>query len=245
MQACGHLARGGPWQQATVVGSKGCGANMRVPPVGLVAGYDLDTLAGVAQLQAALTHGHATALAASELTAYTVRVLRDGAGLSELPSLLRARCASQRTLYRQDWLGDMWQLTGSTSAADYIAQGWAECGHALDRLDEALGTADDGEDACRITGAGWIAEEALATAVLCALRHADEPVSALARAAATSGDSDSIACLTGAFLGASLGLAAWPQPWQRQIEYADQLHRLGRAWDSPSIMDSERPGRLL
>ncbi|GAA0940668.1 hypothetical protein GCM10009558_055080 [Virgisporangium aurantiacum] len=48
LRACGELARGVPWVRATVVGSKGCGANMRVAPVGLVAGYDVDTLAGVA-----------------------------------------------------------------------------------------------------------------------------------------------------------------------------------------------------
>src|SRR4051812_20617891 len=46
LRACGDLALGMPWTQATVAGSKGCGANMRVAPVGLVTGYDLDTLAG-------------------------------------------------------------------------------------------------------------------------------------------------------------------------------------------------------
>ncbi|MFD0823782.1 ADP-ribosylglycohydrolase family protein, partial [Micromonospora zhanjiangensis] len=89
LRACGKLADGGPWQRATEGRSKGCGANMRVTPVGLMPGYDLDTLAGVAQLQAGLTHGHPTALAASELTAYAVRMLRDGAAVGDLPGLLR------------------------------------------------------------------------------------------------------------------------------------------------------------
>src|SRR5262249_51985493 len=101
LHACAELSRGIAWQQATVAGSKGCGANRRVAPVGLVPGYDVDTLAGVAQLQAGLTHGHPTALAASELTAYAVRVLREGAELGEVPGLLRARCHDQRTVYRQ------------------------------------------------------------------------------------------------------------------------------------------------
>lgn len=231
LRACGDLALGLPWTQATVIGSKGCGANMRVAPVGLVAGYDLDTLAGAAQLQAAMTHGHPTALAASELTAYAVRLLRDGAELASLPTLLRARCHDQRTIYRDEWLDVLWQQPGIPSPADYICRGWDECLHVLDRLDLALTLADDGEDACRITGAGWIAEEALATGLLCAIRHADDPVSALARAATTSGDSDSIACLTGAFLGASLGMAAWPAPWRDRIEYADELTAMGEAWN--------------
>ena len=61
--------------------------------------------------------------------------------------------------------------------------------------------------------------------------RAGTDVDALARAATTSGDSDSIACLTGAFLGAAHGMAAWPEEWAAQIEYADQLAALGRCWD--------------
>jgi ADP-ribosylglycohydrolase len=79
----------------------------------------------------------------------------------------------------------------------------------------------------RYIGAGWIAEEALATALLCTIRHHEDPVGALARAATTSGDSDSIACLAGAFLGARLGMTAWPSACASQIEYADQLLALG------------------
>jgi ADP-ribosylglycohydrolase len=231
LRACAELAGDGPWQRATVAGSKGCGANMRVTPVGLVPGYDLDTLAGVAQLQAGLTHGHPTGLAASELTAYAVRLLRDGAALAELPTLLRERAIGQRAVYRADWLGDLWQRPAVSDPADFIGRGWAECLDVLDQLDEALAAPDDGGDVCLVTGAGWVAEEALASALLCALRHADDPVAGLARAATTSGDSDSIACLAGAFLGAAYGLETWPTGWTRRIEYADQLALLGGAWD--------------
>lgn len=231
LRACARLAEGLPWLAATVADSKGCGANMRVTPVGLVPGYDLDTLAGVAQLQSAITHGHPTALAASELTAYAVRVLRDGATLTQVPALLRDRCHTQRATYRYDWLGPLWQRPAVASATEFIARGWDECRRALDALDAALATPDDGDDLCRRTGAGWIAEEALATGLHAALRHPDDPVAALARAASTSGDSDSIACLAGAFLGAAYGMTAWPTAWIDQIEYADQLATLGRAWD--------------
>ncbi|MGX7670503.1 ADP-ribosylglycohydrolase family protein [Plantactinospora sp. DSM 117369] len=232
LRACGGLAEGLRWQAATVADSKGCGANMRVTPVGLVPGYDLETLAGVAQLQAGLTHGHPTGLAASELTAYAVRVLRDGAVLTELPGLLRDRAQRQRTVYRADWLGDLWQRPAVDDPVTFIARGWDECLGVLDALDAALALPDDGStDPCAATGAGWIAEEALATALYCAIRHAGDPVSALARAATTSGDSDSIACLAGAFVGAAYGMAGWPADWLDRIEYADQLSTLGAAWD--------------
>jgi ADP-ribosylglycohydrolase len=67
--------------------------------------------------------------------------------------------------------------------------------------------------------------------LLCFLLFPEEPVAAVRRAAVTSGDSDSIACLTGAFAGAYLGLDAWPPEWVRRIEYADRLSKLGRLWD--------------
>lgn len=231
MRACRSLADGGPWQRATIVGSKGCGANMRVTFVGLVPGYDLDTLAGVAQLQAALTHGHPTALAASELTAYAVRVARDGVALADLPAALRQRCQEQRTVYRADWLGELWQQPGIDTPEDFIARGWDECLAVLDRLDAALARPDRTTDPCLATGGGWIAEEALATALHCALLFPDAPVAALGRAAATSGDSDSIACLAGAVLGAAHGMDAWPASWRHRIEYAAQLTFLGHLWD--------------
>jgi len=68
----------------------------------------------------------------------------------------------------------------------------------------------------------------------------EEPVTVLGRAAATSGDSDSIACLAGGFAGAALGMAAWPVAWRERIEYADRLHKLGAAWDQPG--DIHQPG---
>ncbi|MEH0841015.1 ADP-ribosylglycohydrolase family protein [Micromonospora sp. CPCC 205711] len=230
LRACAELSRGMRWQEATVAGSKGCGANMRVTPVGLLD-VDLDTLAGLAQLQAGLTHGHPTGLAASELTAYAVRLLCEGAALAELPGLLTARADAQRRVYRGDWLGDLWQRPGVDGPEEFIARGWDECRRALARLDAALAAPDDGGDPCRQTGEGWIAEEALATALLCALRHVDDPIAALARGATTAGDSDSIAALAGAFVGAAHGLSAWPAEWTGRIEYAGQLTALGAGWD--------------
>ncbi|MFD4670003.1 ADP-ribosylglycohydrolase family protein [Lentzea sp. NPDC058450] len=226
LRACGGLAEGQPWVEATIAGSKGCGANMRVTPVGLIPGLDLDVLAGVSQLQAAMTHGHPTALAASELTACATRLLVDGLALADVPAALLARCAERRTVYLADWLGSLWEGPGATTPADFIARGWDECAAVLEHLVAVLARPDDGRDASLATGEGWIAEEALATGLYCAVRHADDPVRCLVRAARTSGDSDSIAALAGAFAGAAHGLEAWPQEWVARIEYGDQLAAL-------------------
>lgn len=224
LRSCGNLSDGRPWQQATQLTSKGCGANMRVLPVGLVPGLSDQHRAGIAQLQAAMTHGHPAALAAAELTAFAPLWLRDGLAPGDLLPALRQRCADQRGEYHSDWLGDLYP------ASDEITRGWDECAAVLDQVAAALRDPRPG-DPCLIAGEGWVADEALATALYCYLLTPEDPVSVIAQGATSSGDSDSIACLAGSFVGAALGLAAWPGPWQTQIEYADRLTRLGNAWD--------------
>jgi ADP-ribosylglycohydrolase len=204
---------------------------MRVAPVALVPGLSDDEIAGGAQLQAGLTHGHPTGLVASELTAYAIKLLRDGLAPNDLVAALRARSAQQRTVYRGDWLGDLWKRSTARSAQEFIALGWDESADALERVAKALEAGSFEGDPCLVTGAGWVAEEALATALYCYLISPDEPVAVVARGAASSGDSDSIACLAGSFAGAALGISAWPASWGERIEYRDRLTRLGDAWD--------------
>jgi len=192
------------------------------------------TRAAIAQFQAALTHGHPTGLAASDLTAFTVAALAAGTPPGNLPALLRDYANSQHTVYHTEWLGPLWQRGGDASAETFIARGWDECLRILDRLDAALAAAPHRHfaDPCLLTGEGWIAEEAFATGLLCFLMEPNDPVAALRRATVTSGDSDSIACITGAFSGAYHGLAAWPAECLARIEYRDRLAALGARWDA-------------
>jgi ADP-ribosylglycohydrolase len=231
MSACRRLLEGKPWVEATVLNSKGCGANMRVAPVGLLPNTDAATRAGIAQFQAALTHGHPTGLAASDLTAAAVDDLAHGGDPILLPARLREYARSQRQQYHSEWLGPLWHEAGFQSALRFMEYGWDECLSALDRLDHAVANPDRRADPCLATGGGWIAEEAFTTGLLCFLLYPEDPVAALRRATVTSGDSDSIACLTGAFAGACHGMAAWPADWVSRIEYRDRLQVLGDAWD--------------
>ena len=128
-------------------------------------------------------------------------------------------------------MGPLWRRSPQPTPAAFIAHGWDECLSVLDRLEDALKVMDREQDPCLFTGEGWVAEEAFATGLLCFLLYPDELREALRRAATTSGDSDSIACLTGAFAGAYHGLAAWSTDWVERIEYLDRLARLGAAWD--------------
>lgn len=235
LRACEGLARRLPWYEATVGASKGCGANMRVAPVGVLPlPHDEDgrrTRAALAQFQAALTHGHPTALAASDLTATAIADLVADGNPETLTPRLRQYAEDQRSVYHEDWLGPLWQRPAIESVESFIARGWDECVDILDRLESALDGRDRETDPSLQTGAGWIAEEAFATGLLCFLLFPTDGVAAIRRAAVTSGDSDSIACLAGAFAGARLGIRAWPEEWVQRIEYRDRLGRLGRLWD--------------
>ncbi|MFF6878760.1 ADP-ribosylglycohydrolase family protein [Streptomyces sp. NPDC012474] len=233
MKAC-HLLKdeNRPWQDASQIGSKGCGANMRVAPLGLVPGLSDEQRAGAAQLQSALTHGHPTALAASDLTAHAVRLLARGAEPTGLIGLLRSYALENRSRYHERWLGDLWRRAGDPSPERFIARGWDECLEALERLRHAVRTVSRETDPCLATGEGWIAEEALTTGLLCFLLFVDEPLTALRRAACTAGDSDSIACLAGAFAGAYQGAEAWPAEWADRVEYRSDLLTLGALWDA-------------
>ncbi|MFI1940060.1 ADP-ribosylglycohydrolase family protein [Streptomyces purpureus] len=232
MVACAALDSDRPWQQASQIGSKGCGANMRVAPIGLVPGLSAEQRAGAAQLQSALTHGHPTALAASDLTARAVHLLAQGAEPLGLVGQLRSYAYENRSRYHHTWLGDLWTYSHDASPTAFIERGWDECLAALETLASALRTASPELDPCLYTGDGWIAEEALTTGLLCFLLFPESPLTALRRAACTKGDSDSIACLTGAFAGAHLGAGVWPKEWAERIEYRSELLTLGALWDA-------------
>ncbi|MFC1419519.1 ADP-ribosylglycohydrolase family protein [Streptacidiphilus cavernicola] len=233
LTACEQLNRGVRWQQASQVGSKGCGANMRVAPIGLVPGLTAAQRSGAAQFQSALTHGHPTALAASDLTAHAVLLLAQGTEPSELLPLLRGYAEQNRGVYRQDWLGDLAEHAQDRDRAAFAARGWDDCLAVLDRLGAALAAPDPDADPCLATGAGWIAEEAFATGLYCFLQQPDDPAGAVRRGAYSSGDSDSVAALAGAFAGAWMGAGAWPEAWTGVIEYRERLLALGAAWDAP------------
>jgi len=232
LTSCENLIKGIVWIQATNMNSKGCGANMRVQPVGCLA-VEATTRAGIAQLQAAYTHGHATALVAADLTAYVIHYLGTDGKAKNLLKDVRTYAESQQHIYHKKWLGDLWMQTHMfPSEQMYIEHGWSECFGILDRLDNALQNIDYDADPCLATGAGWIAEEAFGTALYCFLMYPDDPVKVIQRAAFSSGDSDSIACIAGAFAGAYHGLSSWDTNWIEHIEHRDDILNLAEKLES-------------
>src|SRR3954447_22619984 len=128
MEACDRLADGEDWIDATVLSSKGCGANMRVAPVALLPrgkdGITERSRAAIAQFQAALTHAHPTALAAADLTCAAIVDLAAGGDVTELTQRLRDYCESQRLVYHHEWLGTVWQRPEIETPQEFISCGW-------------------------------------------------------------------------------------------------------------------------
>ncbi len=225
LAACRGLAADDrPWQQASMLDSKGCGATMRAQPVGL-ARLDDTERAAVSHLQAALTHGHPTALAAAHLTAEAVHLLATGLALSDLLPALHDCAHRHRSTWHGDWLGTLWP---GVDPGAHLARGYDECRTALDLVAAGLALGPDA-DPCAVTGEGWVAEQALATGLLCALLLPGDPAAAVRRAAVSSGDSDSIASMTGSLLGAWLGPDSWQADWVVRLEHSTELQHLGRA----------------
>ncbi|HEX3597745.1 MAG TPA: ADP-ribosylglycohydrolase family protein, partial [Polyangiaceae bacterium] len=73
---------------------------------------------------------------------------------------------------------------------------------------------------------GWAAHEAIAAATYVYVRHPDDFRAAVLEAANTPGDSDTIATLVGALVGARCGANAIPPEWVRDVERSDELMAL-------------------
>ncbi|MBV8094776.1 MAG: ADP-ribosylglycohydrolase family protein, partial [Acetobacteraceae bacterium] len=74
-------------------------------------------------------------------------------------------------------------------------------------------------------GAGWVAEEALAIAICCALAARDFR-HGVTLAVNHSGDSDSTGAIAGNLLGAQLGVGAIPEDWLAELELRDEINQL-------------------
>jgi len=192
----------GNWRTSGVRSSDGCGAVMRIVPLPIVlSGAPLVT---AARVQAVVTHAHENAPASAIAACLLLRELLEGAPLD---AALVARTRRRLTA-----------LGASTTAVDGALAAAVEqaARPSLPWLDE--GHIPDGDG-------GWRSPSALGLALVAALRWTDDPRLAIEKAARIDGDSDSVACLTGMFLGAVHGISGLPADWLAALPHRDQLHR--------------------
>ena len=169
--------------------SKGCGTVMRAAPWGLAVpqkdcyGDGPIAVYKMALGDAWLTHGHPMAGASSAALAQIV---------------------FQIVQYRP---GREYRLEEAVSQIGF--PGDAELRALLERAVRlALDPSVSDLDGIHALGEGWVADEALAIAVFCAVRYQDDFAAAIRAAVNHKGDSDSTGAICGNLLGAWLGTGA-------------------------------------
>ncbi|MBQ1464942.1 MAG: ADP-ribosylglycohydrolase family protein [Ruminococcus sp.] len=198
--------------EAPINNSKGCGGVMRVAPVGLFfAGSDVSMRDSdlIAAKAAALTHGHELGYIPAAALAHIVRIGAENGGVSLKEAVLDSTKAMQDMFGKCKDIGCYTRL-----------------------MDKAVSLADSSKKdlaAIHALGEGWVAEETLAIAVFCALRHEDSFPAALISSVNHNGDSDSTGAVTGNILGAFKGISAIPLQFQNDLELHGVITRMADA----------------
>jgi ADP-ribosylglycohydrolase len=200
---------------------KGCGGVMRAAPVGLYGwresgGQRLREVFTLGSQTAALTHGHPTGQLTAGALAVMVCLLVDGKELRTALALAIEVLAEHKT--------------------------HGETLEALEHAVELAGADVSRQEAIAALGQGWVAEEALAIGVYCALKARDFG-DGVVLAVNHSGDSDSTGSITGNLLGAELGVAAIPLRYLEKLELCDVITEMAgdlhdhREWQLSDDMD--------
>lgn len=179
--------------------SKGCGGVMRIAPVGLLL-HDPEESFKMGCELAALTHGHPSGFLAAGVLA---------AMISQIKTDVR--------------------IYDAVKSSCKILREYSHHGECLNAIDQALNLADQTPPTPEIVeslGGGWVAEEALAISIYCALRAEDDFSSGVRAAVNHSGDSDSTGAITGNILGCALGASAIPAKWIDQLELNELIQEM-------------------
>ena len=184
--------------------SKGCGGVMRVAPVGLFAWRlrQQETPQDAFRLGtelAALTHGHPTGTLTGGVLAVLILALTDGASLPDALVVSKAILRSE--------------------------PGHEETLRAIELAESLAASGQPHEAAISQLGQGWIAEEALAISIYCAL-VARNFKHGVILAVNHDGDSDSTGSITGNLLGAMHGVRAIPAEWLEPLELREVITSL-------------------
>lgn len=135
-------------------------------------------------------------------------------------------------------------LSNAISRALVMLPGDGEAGEVSDALGRAvdLSRTPDWQKRLPELGKGWVAEEALAISVLCALAGTNAR-EAIVAAVNHSGDSDSTGAITGNIVGAINGANAFPAEWIDRVELRDVIETLSR--DFAAILEERQDGEGL
>ena len=188
--------------------SKGCGGVMRVAPIGLYfndRNVDIREVARIGADAAAITHGHILGwMPAAVLVQIIHEISQDDAEIEEA------------VLHSIEMMKEMWNETPQREKLISLLERAVRLAHSAAKDLEAI----------HQLGQGWIAEETLAIAVYCAIRHRDDFDAALIASVNHEGDSDSTGAVTGNILGAKIGLSGIPEKYITNLELKDVIQEI-------------------
>lgn len=183
--------------------SKGCGGVMRVAPVGLYCPrrWDRTETVLIGAKVAAITHGHPLGFIPA-------------AALSDIISqIVYGESADLKEIVRESTRFIVSVFKQYSKVEDF---------ERIMELAVSLSEQDIEEDqAIKQLGEGWVAEEALAIAVYCCLKHSNDFAAAVVAAVNHDGDSDSTGAITGNIIGSFLGYTAIPNKFLERLELKD------------------------
>ncbi len=191
--------RAGLIEEEPINNSKGCGGVMRAAPVGLAWPADEETAFDYGCKSAAITHGHPSGYLAAGVLAVVISRVVAGASLD---------AAIDSGLSRIEGLHQSNEISSAVVRALVEARRGSPCPKKVETL-----------------GEGWVAEEALAISIYCALT-APNLEEGVILAVNHSGDSDSTGAITGNILGAIYGLTAIPERWLSQLELRHEIEQV-------------------
>jgi len=212
IKAVQALRAGLKWHQVARIvfenGSFGNGAAMRVSPVGLFYHHDLDSLRKSAINQANITHVHPLGQWGSVMQAYSVAlaVNRDPKEPFEKQQMV---INLRETL----WGGPV----------EYIK--------ALNKVEEMLsrGKKLQAGEVAQSLGNGVEAHFSVPSACYIAITHSPDFCDAIRAAISLGGDTDTIAGMVGAIVGAHVGEKGLPVEWVEQLEEGPRGHSFARS----------------
>lgn len=186
--------------------SKGCGGIMRVAPLGIHdANTPIDWLDQEGAYLSAITHGHPLGyLPAAVLTHILNRIVFPREKQMTLLEIIDEAVETTRRLF---------------DGTDYLDNLCA----IIDKAVRLAANHDTDRNNIRQLGGGWVAEETLAIAIYCALRHEHDFSAGIIAAVNHDGDSDSTGAVTGNILGAINGFDSIEAKWKNDLELMDVL----------------------
>ena len=189
--------------------SKGCGGVMRIAPVGMYFAHALGRERNQDRLipsifrtgsdLAAITHGHPSGCLSAGVLAVLVGLVLAGSPLKEAINAAKE------------------ELRNHKSHKETLA--------AIEQAEALAETRPRERSALRVMGKGFVAEEALAMGLYCAL-SAHNFEDGIILAVNHSGDSDATGSITGNLLGAAAGVQAIPERWLRNLELRTTIEAL-------------------